>query len=236
MKIRGQRECRDCGTRWSYYETGSVECPDCGSLRSRGLDDRTEHTDAPAELDLTAARGRVETDGVVAAAAGAAEDCRAYVRKRGFINAGELLALSERYLAAAELAAVAGELDRSLRVDDDEEIYLLALLRGTDHGERPGPEAVPASLAAARALAYADAIGRYRDDCRTYLEEHPDPAARSALGTVGEHVRRVEALDGAVDPATVERLVVATRELGEYLRTGEESRLATARSRLDGLD
>jgi len=235
MKVRGQRECKDCGTRWSYYETGSVECPDCGSLRSTGVDERTRHTDAPATLDLSAARGLVDTEGVVAAAVEAAEDCRRYVRKRGFINAGELLELEERFLAAAELAAVAGELDRSLRTSDDEEIYLLSLLRGADHGERPRPEEVPASLSAARALAYADAVGRYRDDCRTYLDDNPDPAARAVLGTVGEHLRRVEALDGAVEPATVERLVVAARELGTYVRTGEESRLATARERLDAL-
>jgi DNA-directed RNA polymerase subunit RPC12/RpoP len=31
MKIRGERECTDCGTRWSYYDTASVECPQCGS-------------------------------------------------------------------------------------------------------------------------------------------------------------------------------------------------------------
>lgn len=235
MKIRGQRECKGCGTRWSYYETGSVECPDCGSLRSTGVDERTRHTDAPASLDLSGPRNLVESEGVLSAASRAAEECRRYVRRRGFINAGELLALKDGYLAAAELTAVAGELDRSLRVNENEEIYLLSLLRGADHGERPGPDEVPASLSAARGLAYADAVGRYRDDCRTYLDDNPDPTARAVLGTIGEHVRRAEALDGAVDPAAIERLVLATRDLGTYLRTDEESRLATARERLDAL-
>jgi len=38
MKIRGDRECKSCGTRWSYYETGSIECPACGSVHSVGVD------------------------------------------------------------------------------------------------------------------------------------------------------------------------------------------------------
>jgi hypothetical protein len=234
MKIRGRRECGDCGHRWSYYETGEVACPECGSLRSTGLDDRTEHTDAPVTLDLTAARNRVD-DGLLDAAMDAAETCREYVRQAGFINGGELKPLTDTYLAAAELSAVARTLDRSMRVDDASELYLLSLLRGTDLDDRPGPEEVPDSLRAPRALAYARAVDDYRSDLRTYLDERPDPAASAVLQRIGEHVRRVEALDGEVDPADSERLARAAQDVGEYLLAGDEGTLATARGRLDDI-
>ncbi|MWG36742.1 DUF7117 family protein [Halomarina oriensis] len=235
MKIRGRRECGDCGHRWSYYETGEVACPNCGSLRSTGLDDRTEHTDAPVTLDLTAARNRVD-DGLLDAATDAAEACREYVRRAGFINGGELKPLTDTYLAAAELSAVARSLDRSMRVSDAEELYLLSLLRGADLDDRPGPADVPESLRAPRALAYARAVDDYRSDLRTYLDDHPDQAASAVLQSVGEHVRRFEALDGAVSPADSERLARATQDVGDYLRDGDESVLSTARRRLDDID
>lgn len=234
MKVRGQRECTDCETQWSYYETGTVECPNCGSLRSRGVGERTEHTSAPVTLDLTSARNRVD-DGLLEAAAHAAEQCREFVRKTGFIHAGDLQPLSETYLAAAELAAVSSALGRAMRPTDDEELYLMDLLRGTDHGERPGPEAVPESMHAVRSLAYADAVDNYRGDVRTYLGEHPDQAASAVLQTVGNHVRRIEALDGEVDVRTTERVVRATQDVGRYLAEDDEGALTTARQRLDDL-
>ena len=235
MKIRGRRECAECGHRWSYYETGEVTCPTCGSLRSTGVDDRAEHTDAPVTLDLTAARNRVDDD-LLAAASDAAEACREFVRQSGFINAGELRPLSDTYLAAAELAAVSRSLDRSLRVDDAEELYLLSLLRGADLGDRPGPGDVPDSLRSPRALAYASAVSDYRGDLRTWLGDQPDDAASAVLQSVAEHVRRFEALDGEVSPADSERLARAAQDVGDYLIEGDESALATAKGRLDDID
>ncbi|MFD1515203.1 DUF7117 family protein [Halomarina rubra] len=235
MKIRGRRECTDCGHRWSYYDTGEVACPDCGSLRSTGVDERTEHTADPMTLDLTAARNRVD-EGVLVAATEAAEQCREFVRRSGFIDGGDLQPLSETFLAAAELAAVAATLDRTMRVGDAEELYLLSLLRGADLDDRPGPAEVPDSLREPRALAYASAVADYRSDLRTWLDDHPDPAASRVLQTLDEHVRRVEALDGAVSPADSERLARAAQDVGEYLRDGDETRLATATGRLDEID
>ncbi len=55
-----ERECTECGTRWSYYETGSIGCPACGSLHSVGLDERTEHTDLRVEFDLTPVRADID--------------------------------------------------------------------------------------------------------------------------------------------------------------------------------
>ncbi|RRJ29229.1 DUF7117 family protein [Halocatena pleomorpha] len=234
MKIRGQRECRECGTQWSYYETGAVSCPNCDSLRSRGLDERTEHTDAPAALDLSPARSLVEEEGLSEALEDATERCRTYITHIGFIHAGELTPLSETYLAATELVYSARELRRSMRIDDDTELYLLSLLSGADEGDRPDPDSVPHSMRTARGLACAGAVDDYRRAFSWYLDEHPDQQATAVLQTVSEHARRIEALDGDVDPVMAEQLVSAVRDLRRYVCTGTET-LSAARSRLDGL-
>jgi uncharacterized Zn finger protein (UPF0148 family) len=237
MRIRGERECKECGTRWSYYETGTPNCPNCGSLRSTGVGERTQHTASTAELDLSASRNRLgDGDGDVRAAAErAAEDCRTFTRQHGFIDAGDLAPLDETYVGALELRSVADELARAMRATDAEEAYFLALLGGVDDGERPAPTEVPASLRTARGLAAAKAVREYRSDVSTHLDDHPDEDARGAFGTLGEHVKRIEALDGDVSPATADRLVRVARELGTYLRTDEENALVTARDRLSRL-
>lgn len=235
MKFHGQRECQDCGTRWSYYETGDVACPNCESLRSRGIDERTEHTDAPVDLDLSPSRSIVESEGLSEALDDALERCREFVNRTGFIHAGEIEPLSETYLAANELVYAARESLRSMRIADEEELYLLALLRGVDAGQRPPPEEVPRSMRSARGLATADAVENYRSDLRTYLDDG-DSMARRTLATIAEHVRRIEALDGDVETVMTERLVHAMQDVGEYVRTGEEEQLVTAHDRLDAID
>jgi hypothetical protein len=237
MRIRGQRECRDCGTRWSYYETGSVECPSCGSLRSVGTDEeRTLHTASPGTLDLTEIRSRWASDESLREVADAASDvCRDYVRGYGFVKGGELQPLSDTYLAAMELRYVAGRIGRALTLDDDDEYYLLSLLRGADRGERPSPEEVPDSLRAARGLAYAEAVSAYRSDLRTYLADHPEPSVTELLGPLDGHVKRLEALDGEVPVEESELLVLIAQDLGTYLRADDESAHLRARDRLDRL-
>ena len=237
MRIRGQRECRNCGTRWSYYETGGVECPSCGSLRSVGVDEeRTLHTATPAALNLTDARNRLESgESLREVAAVAADACKEYVRGYGFVKAGELQPLGETYLAAMELRYVGGRLERALSIDDDEEFYFLSLLRGADHGERPPPEEVPDSLRSPRGLAYARAVSAYRNDLRAYLDEHPDPLATDVLGPLDSHLKRLEALDGEVPVEESELLVRVAQDLGTYLREDDESALLEARDRLDRL-
>ncbi|HET7324176.1 MAG TPA: TFIIB-type zinc ribbon-containing protein [Halococcus sp.] len=239
MRIRGERECKDCGTRWSYYETGSVNCPNCGSLRSVGTDERTQHTASAARLDLSEARNRLDVGGdgadIRATAELAVEVCREFIRQSGFIDAGDLRNLDETYLAALELRYVAEELVRAMRVSDEEERYFLSLLAGADRGERPTPEEVPESLQAARGLASAKAIEEYRRDVGTYLDDHPDSEVRAAFGTLTEHTKRVQALDGDVAPELADRLVRIARGLSSYLREGDENALVTARDRLSRL-
>ncbi|QCC57566.1 TFIIB-type zinc ribbon-containing protein [Natrinema thermotolerans] len=236
MKIRGERECKECGTRWSYYETGSVGCPACGSLRSVGVDERTEHTDLRVSFDLTPVRNAIDEADTDDLAERAGERCREYVRRRGFVNAGTLRDLDDTYLAAAELLHVADIVGREIRLEDREELYFLALLRDADQGERPPVEDVPSTLRAARGLAYADAVREYRRDVRTWAEDRDLTAGeRQALETLGEHVKRIRMLDGDVEPRTAERLVEATRDLANGLR-GDEFAFSQAQERLDALE
>jgi uncharacterized Zn finger protein (UPF0148 family) len=236
MKIRGQRECQDCGTEWSYYDTGSVACPSCGSMRSVGRDDRTRHTATPVELDLSPHRTALDDGSLADVADALKRDCREYVNGRGFIRGGDLLPLDDIFLAAHELVQVVDLYVRLRDPDEEEELYVLGLLRGADAGERPPPDAVPDSLAAGRGLAYAGAIDDYRREAATWLDDNPDPAVRRTLGTVADHVRRAEALQGDVPPATVETLVTATREAVRAGTEGDEAALAAAEDRLSRLD
>jgi uncharacterized Zn finger protein (UPF0148 family) len=231
MKVRGERECQSCGARWSYYETGSINCPECGSIHSRGVGERAEHTAGPATLDLAPARSAVDDEPLREVAERAAEAAGEYVRRAGFVHAGELQPLSETYLAAVELRQVGATLSRSLRVTDEEELYFLWLLRGADSEERPPPDAVPDNLRAERGLAVAVAARRYISDVRRLVTD-PDPPVTEVLSALRARRKRIEALDGDVDPIEAERIVRMLRALSAYLREGDEGALARAQERL----
>lgn len=235
MKIRGQRKCKSCGSRWSYYESGSVSCPSCGSLNSVGTDEeRSLHTASAATLDLTPIRRDVETDPLRRLADRASDRAGAFTRGYGFIDGGQLRTLDETYLAAMELRHVAGEIARRMKTDEDEEWYFVQLLRA-DEGERPAPEDVPRPMRSMRGLAYANAAEAYRSDLRTYLKEHPDPAVDGTIERLATRVKRIRALEGDVDPTESERLVRIARELCRYLTTENESALVRAEERLDAM-
>ncbi|QLG62660.1 DUF7117 family protein [Halorarum salinum] len=233
MEVRGERECRDCGTRWSYFETGSVTCPECGSMRSVGTGERRRHTDAPAELDLDPVLARLDEEPLEGLTDEVKRTCRSYLRKRGFIRGGELKPLDDAYLAARELLQAADVYGRLRDPTDDEEWYVTALLRAADTGERPAAVDVPAGMREARGLAAASAVLEYRRDVSAHLEDHPDPDARTTLGSLRERAKRVEALGGDVSPDESDALVAAARDVGRYLITGEADALADARDRLE---
>lgn len=236
MRIRGERECQNCGTRWTYYETGSVECPDCGSLRSVGVDERTRHTATPVELDLTSAREAGSSESLATAAERAADEASEFVRRYGFIDAGELRPLEMTFVAAMELKHVGRALARSVDITDDEQRYLLALIDGAEAGTRPAPSSVPESMTSVRGLAAATAVEDYRRDLRQYLADEPDEDVRTVLGSVEDHRTRVAALDGDVPPSHAEALIEAARAVGISLIEGDPDALTRAREHLAMLD
>lgn len=223
MKVRGERECKECGTQWSYYETGSVECPSCGSLRSVGVGERKQHTDSGGDLDLSGARRAAGDEPVRQAASVAEAECREYVASRGFVSGGVLLELDDVYVAAQELKHAASIVTSRLSVDDAVERYFLALVRGAEDGERPPGDEVPRGIRAARGLGATAAVRAYLDDVRTYVDDPdtdtPDDALRF-VERLRDHEKRVQALDGDVDPETAQGLLHAARTLGEYLVEG----------------
>lgn len=234
MKVRGTRECKDCGHQWSYYDTGSVACPNCESLRSVGLDERTQHTAGAETLDLSPHRNTLGDDsiGIVDIASDLKSTLRAYLRQRGFIHGGELRPLDDTFLAAHELLQAIDVYARSRDPTDDERLYVLELVRGADSGDRPAVDDVPESMRAARGLAYAKAVSEYRRDVVTWLEDNPHPQARTTLGGVVDHVKRTESLRGDVPLQTAERIVQTVRDIGNYLVGDDETALATAQDRL----
>ena len=235
MRIRGLRECQDCGREWSYYEIGEIDCPDCGSLRSVGIDERSRHTDSATELNLAEFRSTFEEVPIDEFAEDLKSALWEYRRERGFISGGDLLDLDDAYLAASELLHAIDVYARERDPSDDEQYYLLELLGGADRGERPAVDEVPKSMTAARGLGYAEAVREYRQEVATWLDDNPHPEARRALETLSDQVKRAEALQGDVAPERSETLVAAAREVARYLREGDETALSTARDRLDRL-
>jgi uncharacterized Zn finger protein (UPF0148 family) len=232
MELPGERECTDCGARWSYYETGEVTCPECGSIRSVGVGDPATHTAGTERFDLSAVREQVEERPLRRVADEAADVAADYLRTAGFVHAGELRPLTDTYLAAAELRRVGATLGRLMEMTDTEEIYFLTLLRGADHDERPASADVPRTLSPERSLAVAAAVDAYLSDLRQVRDGTDRPLDR-ALSPIRSRQKRIEALDGEIDPAEAEQLVRAVRDVSAYYREGDETALVRATERFD---
>jgi uncharacterized Zn finger protein (UPF0148 family) len=232
MDIRGDRKCTACGTRWSYYETGEIACPECGSLKSVGVDDRRTHTAGTAELDLTGVMADIQTASTRELAERAADETASYIRTVGFIDAGTLRPLSETYVGACELRRVGTTLVRLLEITTDEELYFLSLLRGVADGERPPATELPPTFHPERGLAATAAVDAYLTDLRRCYENRERPVDQ-VLSWVTTRKKRITALDGDVEPAEADRLVRTVRDLGTYLRTDDEAALARAMNSID---
>jgi hypothetical protein len=237
MYVRGHRRCTECGREWSYFDTGRIDCPDCGNLQSVGQGARTRHTDSPVSLDLSPHRSDLESDtdlGEIAPDLKAT--LRDYIRQRGFIREGEIQPVDDTVLAAAELLHAVDIFDRTRTPDDDERLYVLELLRGADSGERPDPSAVSPSMTDARGLAYAEVLDQFCTDLRTWLDDNPDPDGRRLRESLDTHVTRIEAVYGDVPVRESEAVVRAAREAVAYLVDDDESALVRARDRLSRLE
>lgn len=232
MELRGRRECQSCGTQWSYYETGEIYCPECGSPRSVGLGEPTEHTAGRAELDLQSIRADIDAESIQTLADRALEETREYLRTVGFVDAGELQDLDDTALAASELRRVGATLGRVMRVDEREELYFLELLRVADGNDRPDPDEVPETLGPERGLAIVATLDIYLDDIRRVYDDRDDDVDR-VLSAVKTQQKRIKALDGDVDPSEAEHLVRTVREVSASLREDDESALARALERVE---
>lgn len=204
-------------------------------MRSVGIERATQHTDSPVTLDLSPIRAQIDDIPLGELTANAADAAAEYLGKRGFVDAGELMPLDGTYVASSELRAVGAELSREIRPTEGEELYFLDLLAGADEGERPPPEAVPTAFRCVHGLSMATAVGDYQRDVRLVYEDYHTPEASRLAGTIRDHTKRIEALDGDVDPKNADRLVHAIRDLGTYLRTDEESALVTADNWIQGI-
>lgn len=234
MRIRGRRRCTSCDNQWSYFETGTTACPVCGSLRSvAAADERVRHTEGSVDLDLAAARSELDDRSLEEVAESARSAAREYVRSRGFVDAGELTELDDRFVAAAELAYVAEHVRRAMTVDEATESHFLTLLGGAQDGDRP--ESIPTALRSARGLAAAEAVESYRRAIDRWAGERPPPEIRQVLDRLRAHEKRVVALDGDVPPSEADALVEAARDLGRYLRDEDEAALTAAEDRLERL-
>lgn len=233
MEIRGRRECKACGNQWSYFDTGSVTCPACGSLRSVGTGDREQHTDGHVELDLTELLVAVDDQPLAELTDELAETCRSYLSTRGFVRGGQLRALDDAYLVAAELRHAADIYGRLREPTDPERLYVVSLLRASDTGERPPAAEVPDRFRSARGLAAANAVLRYRTEVTTVAD--PDAELGRVLSSLRDRAKRVEALQGDVPATEADALVAAAREVWRAVATDDDEAVARAREELTKL-
>ena len=237
MEIRGERECSACGRRWSYYETGDIRCPTCGSPRSVSVGPPAEHTAGSATFDLSSVRAGIDERPLRELAAEAADVAAEYLASAGFVAAGELQPLETEYVAAAELRRVDRTAGRLSGLSDHERAYVLALLRGADRGDRPGPDAVPEPFHPERGLAVAASVEAYLTDFQRVIDVEPDQRLARLCARLTTHRKRLEALDGNVDPTTAAAILDATRRLYDAADAdGDEQAVERAVRELDRID
>ena len=237
MRVRGDRECSDCGQRWSYFETGTIACPNCGSRHSVGRGGRRRHTDGDQSLDLSASMEQAATGSIEAALETALDPCRSYVHSRGFIAGGELTDLDDRYLLAAELRYCAGGRNRRSGYTDPERRYLLALFRSTMGDQRPPPSAVPDRFRFARGLAVAEGVSEYRRAIRQVTDvDDRGTSIATAVEAIDDVTTRIEQLDGDVPPASAEVVLETARTIGSAVRSGDAGAVEAVSQRLGRLE
>ncbi|MDY6765719.1 MAG: hypothetical protein SV377_08630 [Halobacteria archaeon] len=206
MEISGERECLNCGATWNYLETRRIECPECGSVRSKSISDPEFDTTGRSnteegQLQVGDLFSELDTD--LESALSEAEDrCRTYVSRHGFVEAGNLKPLTAKYMMACEVIEIADALVRPMRRDisQEERYYVTDLIRGLESGDPPDPDDRPDSLreyhnlAVARVVEeYARELARYARGKKIDLPSEVDEARTKA--------RRTQATEGAENDA-----------------------------------
>ena len=237
MRVRGDRECNECGQRWSYFETGTIACPNCGSHHSVGRGERRRHTDGEQSLDLSVSIEKAASGSVEAALESALDPCRSYVHSRGFIAGGELTELDDLYCLAAELRYCAGARVHRSAFTDLERRYLLALFGAAADGQRPMPSAVPDRFRFARGLAVARSVTDYQRAIRQVMAvDDREASVATALDALDGVTTRIEQLDGDVPPASAETVLEAARTVGSAVRSGDADAVEGIPNRLERLE
>lgn len=189
-----------------------------------------EHTAGATEFDLSPVRAAIDERPLREVAEEAADAAGEYLASAGFVEAGELQPLGTEYVAAVELRRVGRTAGRLRALTNEEEAYLLALLRDADRGERPTPGAVPETFHPERGLAVAASVDAYLADLRRVLE--PEGRLARVISELRTRQKRIGALDGNVDPATTESVLEATQQLSDAV-DGDESALERAATAID---
>ena len=196
MEIRGERECLDCGETWSYFDTREPACPECGSLRSRAVEDADEDTGGAVETGdlLTRFGGEFEE-----ALEEAEERCREYTSRAGFVEGGELLPPEPTYVMACEVKHIAAEFVGAREPTDEERAYVVALVEGVEKGEPPSPDERPTSLDAAHNRAVAETVEEYAKEISSYLRSVGKTDGR--VEEARDLAKRTQATDGDSEDA-----------------------------------
>lgn len=203
MEIRGERECLECGSTWSYFEIGSVECPECGSIRSRSISTPERDTSTVIGIDtdeLVEELGTNFKDGL----SDALESCRSYVTRQGFVEGGDLQPPEVRYVMACEVVEICEAFTTPDRQDisKEEKKYVVDLVRGLRNGNPPDER--PESLDDYHNLAVARTVERYAKDVTRYARsnglsvpsgvEDARSAAKRTKATLGREEDAVKGL------------------------------------------
>jgi len=198
MEIRGERECLDCGETWSYFDTREPECPECGSLRSRAVEDAAEDTAGAVETGDLLTRLGGDFD---AALEEAEERCREYTSRAGFVRGGELLPPEPVYVMTCEIKHIAAEFAGAREPTEEEREYVVALVEGVESGEPPSPDERPGSLDAAHNRAVAETVEEYAKEISSYLRSVGEKDADGRVEEARDLAKRTQATDGDADDA-----------------------------------
>ncbi|MFB6284080.1 MAG: hypothetical protein ABEK59_09145 [Halobacteria archaeon] len=213
MELRGERECLECGSTWSYFDSRQVCCPECGSIRSQSVS--SPRMDSTSDVDIV--------DSEVLTGIGEnfdetlselEERCRRYTSQTGFVEKGDLKPPTPRYVMACEIKHAATTRDAE-GLDEKSRRYVVDLVHGIRDGEPP--DKTPSGLQETHNLAIAETVRDYSTEVERY-------ARKRGVETPGEVERarslakRTLATEGVKDDAVegLRHLREAHDELTSY--------------------
>jgi hypothetical protein len=229
MQFTGHRRCKQCASEWSYFETGSVSCPECGAIKSTGIGGPEPHTAQHTSLELapywevTDEEVRIESDKIRRAVT-------EFLSEYGFIKGGDFLPLHDEVLAAGELRHAAYRYNTLGDPSEEVEHYLLGLLRAVMGESRP--TSPPDVLKQARGRGTADILEQFLRDMRQWTQARAATELMPIRESFRTHLHRIQALEGDVDPVVLSRLIQSARAVQQYIAREDQQSLSKARDHL----